>query len=382
MKCVFKWLLILLLIAVIVVLIVHIPGYALLQVKKHSIAAPLWLVIIVLLTVMLVWWLGKRLVMGTIHLPRHIKQLFQNRTDKKCNNLLIRAFTTWIERDWYHCAQVFMKLAKAGFHPALCWLMAARASELADLVAQQCDYLNHASALKLAVLPALAQADIYLQHRQINKASALLDGLKNTPAVELRQLNIAEAQHDLPRIMTLLSKLHRDKLLSDTQVSAKTQQAYQHVLKQTLNAAQCQSYWHDIPRREQQSPALLATYAYMMVLHGHPDDVMQLIHQSLQQQWHLGLFVCYACVQTDAKQHLLITEHYQQQASHDYRGLLALALMSWRHEIYGKAKEYLDLSLAKRHTSIGIWLKDLISLPVAQQKRWHRIACLFLLENT
>jgi HemY protein len=381
MKRVFKWLLILLIIVVMVVLILHIPGYALLQFKQHSIAAPLWLVILVLLALALMWWLIKRIVLGAVHLPHQIKRLFENRAVKKRDNLVVDAFTRWVEHDWYHSAQAFMQLAKADFHPALCWLMAARASELAGLVAQQCDYLNHASALQLETLPTLAQADTYIQHGQISKAAALLDGLKDTPAVQLRQLSVAQAQHDLPKILALLPKLHKAKLLSDDQVSAKTQQAYSHVLKQTLNAAQCQSYWQDIPRREQHNRALLATYAHMMILHGQPQAVAKLLHQALQHQWDLELFVLYACVPQTAKQHLAITEQYQDQAGNDYRTLLALALIAWQHELYGKAKSYLDLSLSKRHTTLGTWLKDLTAFPVEQQKRWYHFACLFLLQS-
>ena len=382
MKRIFKWLLLLLLIAVIVVLILHIPGYVLLQVKQHSIAAPLWLMIIALLVLAIAWWLLKRIVLGTLHLPQQIKQLFQNRATKKRDSLLVNAFTTWLEHDWYHSAQAFMQLAKTDFHPALCWLMAARASEQAGLLAQQCECLNHASTLKLETLPALAQADTYLQHGQINKAAALIDGLKSTPAVALRQLNVAQAQHDLPTILAVLPKLQKAKLLSEDQVQAKTQLAYQQMLRQTHNAAQCQSYWQDIPRREQHNPALLATYAHMMILHGEPAAVVKSLHHALQQQWDEALFVLYACVLDEAKQHLAIAEQYQEQASSSYRGLLALAYITWQHELYGKAKSYLDLSLAKRHTTLGVWLKDLITQPVNVQKSWRHFACLFLLQNS
>ena len=107
--------------------------------------------------------------------------------------------------------------------------------------------------------------------------------------------------------------------------------------------------WEDVPRHLRREPRLTLTRARALVACGSVEDAEAEIRRTLKEDWSEALINLYGeLAAADPAAHLKRTEAWLKERPDDPALLLAAGRASVRHQLWGKARSYLEASLAIR----------------------------------
>jgi HemY protein len=102
-----------------------------------------------------------------------------------------------------------------------------------------------------------------------------------------------------------------------------------------------------MPRRLHERPLLLCAYAGALGRAGNAEQAAELLAASLRQHWHPALLSAYGLLAgADPMRQLRVAEGHLRAHPADPDLLLALGRIALRAQLWGKARDYLDSSLA------------------------------------
>lgn len=261
-----------------------------------------------------------------------------------------------IEGDWVHAENKMLKAAKNSDAPVHCYLAAAKAAQELGAIDRRDSYLNQALRVaphaKVAIL--LVQAELQFEQGQYEYCLSALQELQKL-APNNRQLLKLSASSYLATgawndMLTLLPQLSKHAALPSEDLTALEIKTYTYLMRNEAKKSGKQglmSFWDNLPRQIRSHVEIVEFYAQLLLSMHAYNEVEQLIRTHVKRQWDTKLVRLYGLtLSSDPSKQIAVAEGWLKTYQEDPALLLTLARLCIANKLWGKARNYLDASLA------------------------------------
>ena len=312
-----------------------------------------------------------RLLRGIWISPRSLRSWNRFRRERRANRLLIQGLTSLAEGRWRIAEDRLKKSLELGA-PMLGYLGAARAAQALGATHRRDHYLRLASgkgAPQSELAVALTQAELQLSDDQKEQALATLMQLRSRApshdyVLELLK-QVFEELRDWKRLLDVIPAMRKRKLMTRNEALAVEMEAFSELLKQTTElgkVAELKWFWESIPQGNRSKPELIALYARSLLALGDAKTPEPLLRASLDRAFDENLARLYGLVEgDDVKRQLSHAEKWLNSHENSATLLLTLGRICARGQLWGKARSYLESSLAiEPHADTYAALSDML----------------------
>jgi HemY protein len=299
-----------------------------------------------------------RVAIKLVNARRLWRESQQQRRFEKARRSLARGIMEVSEGAWAAAEETLSRSAKDSEHPVAHYLVAARAAELQGAHQRRDDLL--AKALDAAVerrAPILImQAELLIKHQQLDAALATLEQLENCGEQNARGLlllaRIYRQTGDWEKLQALEPRLRSTRSI-DTSVADETvAQIYLDRLKSLAVAPDREalaSAWKSTPKSLAQRSNIVVAYARAAMASGDHVAAEAALRGLLEDHWDEAAVLAYGEVEADEPLIALErAERWLTERRSDSALLLTCARLAMRAELYGKARSFLETSIAIR----------------------------------
>ena len=295
-------------------------------------------------------------VNGLTNMPKNYRRWKKHRRNRRSEKYLANGLLNYFEGDWQQAETAFRKGAAYSRVPMLNYLGAARSAQQQGDVKQRDHYLRlaheHSSDPSIAV--GLTQAELQLDQKQNEQAFATLKHLDGKGAgQDQANLMLLQACSELKEwhgVLEILEKLDRKKLLRPEEIKSKQLMAYTGLLQlagKTGERRRLEEVWNSIPKKLQKELYILEVYTNERLRFPETDDCELLLREVLKHQWDPALIRLYGLVTgTDSSKQLAFAERLLKTHAREPVLLLTIGRLCRRNSLWGKARSYLEESLA------------------------------------
>jgi HemY protein len=285
--------------------------------------------------------------------PRRLGQGFAERRMKRAGERLTRGLIQMTEGEYSRGERLLTQGLKGGDAPLVNYLMAARAAQSQGSVERRNEWL----ALAFEELPEaesailLTQAELQFEAGDFNASQASLQRILDTRADHPAGLALLartySAQGDAARLFELLPRLGRARL-SAPQLEDLACAALRGVLERDdVGVERLDEIWAAAPVAVRDAAGPLALYARALQARGQGERAEKALRKALKRDWRAPLVAAYGEVAAaDSLKQLKQAELWLREQPEDATLLLAAARLCMVNELWGKARSYLESSLA------------------------------------
>lgn len=271
---------------------------------------------------------------------------------------LARALLEMSEGDWQASEDTLIRSAHDAEFPAAHYLVAARAADLLGATQRRDEYL--AKALDASTdrrAPALiVQAEMHLKHKQFDAALTALNQLEARGEQNARGLlllsRIYRQTGDWQKLRELEPRLRNTRGIAPNVADEAVAQIHLDRLKalsRTPDDARLAEAWKELPRSLAQRPEIVVAYARAAIACDEQEAAESELRKLLEKQWDETAVLAYGELHPATPLPILDrAEQWLLDHPEDAALLLTCARLCLRAELYGKARSYLETSLAIR----------------------------------
>ncbi len=305
-----------------------------------------------LLFVMLAAYLLVRLVVRIWQAPSQLGEAAARGRVKRANKRITRGYIELAEGNFAKGEKLLTKGIRSSETPLLNYLAAARAAQAQGDGQRRDNWLQMAyeqdPEAGSAVL--LTQAELQLQNNETEAARRTLERIierspRSGEAIRLlAEVCLQEAEWQT--LSGLLPKLR--KRLSKEQFRSWSVTCYKGLLDEAgRSKVEMDAVWKNIPRNLRQEHDLVVARIEAATLAGEHLEAEVLIRKALERQWDNGLVRRYGLLLTAEPQNLLRhAEKWLKEHPEDPELLLTTGRLCIRTQLWGKARSYLESSIA------------------------------------
>lgn len=299
-------------------------------------------------------------------LPGQLKSMNRKRLAERDRKGLVRGLIELSEGRFAKAERLLVRSARRSETALLNYLVAARAAQLQSAYDRRDEYLKWAieSDPKADVAVSLTQAELQLAHNQLEQALATLNHLQTLAprhGYALRLLaRLYMKLEDWHGLMELLPTLRRRKIFDDEELEEFEAAAVEAELaaaahggdRDTLN-----SVWKQLPRTSRSRDDLIALYARALIKLEDFEQAGSVLKSALARSWDDALVELYGQVRfPNPDRALREAEGWARQHPENATLLLTLGRLAVQGRLWGKARAYLDSSLAI-HPQVGTYFE-------------------------
>jgi HemY protein len=330
------------------------PGYVAINVGRSlfETTVPVFVLLLVGL------YFAVRLVIESLNARRRLAELRAHRRRRKAREETQRGLLDLAAGRWRTAEELLTRSAAEADSTAVNYLVAARAADLLDAVDRRDAWLARAQeaapAERAAVLVTLAE----MQMRRAQDAAALqtLEQLEASGDLNSRGLELmARLCQKLGRgeqLRALGARLRTAKELPEAQVNellAQVQLEEVRAAGDRRDLAALSEAWSNVPRSTRRLPAAMAVYSRALIAAGDSVAAEKCLREAIDDHREPALVRLYGeLVLPDALAPLDRVEHWLRSRPEDPDLLAAAAKLALNAELIGKARSYLEASLARR----------------------------------
>lgn len=308
------------------------------------------------------------LLIGSYFLIRLLLTLFNSRRlwreaqvqrrQDRARRSLARGLLEMSEGEWAASEETLSRAARDAEMPAAHYLAAARAADLQGATQRRDEWL--AKALEASTdkrAPALImQAEMHLKHKQLPAALAALNQLEASGERSARSVTllarIFRQTGDWEQLQALEPRLRSTHGVSTSLADETVAQIYLDRLKAAGTAAaagQLEGVWRELPKSLMQRPEIVVAYARAALACDEYETAESELRKLLNRQWDEAAVLAFGEIASEeALETLEHAEQWLPEHSEDAALLLTCARLCMRAELYGKARSYLETSIAIR----------------------------------
>jgi len=338
------------------------PGYVMFNFRGYLLetSVPVMALILVGIYVLV------RLLVHILRAPRALGRMAGQYRARREQRLLTSGLLDMAEGNWSRGERTLTRGVRRNENPLLNYLSAARAAQLQGAYERRDNWLRMAYEQSPdagnAVL--LTQAELQMAHGQFDQALTTLSRLLEIAPDHAQGLGmlarLRREREDWDSVMALLPKLQARKVLPAAELDALAVGAHANalsILERTPDAAALEAQWSGVPRNLRSNPVLLKAWARALKKCGQSAQAEPVIRRQLKQSWDSELALEYSRLDvSDKTKHLGRAEVWLTEHSDDPLLLLAVARLSMRNELWGKARSYLETSLGIKPSTEGYQL--------------------------
>ncbi|HEV7632064.1 MAG TPA: heme biosynthesis HemY N-terminal domain-containing protein [Steroidobacteraceae bacterium] len=299
-----------------------------------------------------------RLLVKMVNARRLWREGQVQRRQDRARRSLARGLLEMSAGEWAASEETLTRSARDAESPGAHYLVAARAAELQGATQRRDEWL--AKALEVAgdarVPAVIMQAEMHLKHKQLRAALTTLDQLEANGEQNSRGLlllaRIYRQLGDWQQLRALEPRLRSARGIDTSVADEAVAQIYLDRLKAAGTAAnrdELQAAWKEVPRSLSQRPEIVVAYARAAMACEEDDAAEVELRRLLDKEWDEAAILAYGDL--DPEEPLATLERAEQwlpERAEDAALLLACARLSLRAELYGKARSYLETSIAIR----------------------------------
>jgi len=330
------------------------PGYVAISVGRSlfETTVPVFLLLLVGL------YFLARVVLESLDARRRLAALRAERRRRRARDDTQRGLLDLAAGRWHSAEELLSRAAPEADSAAANYLVAARAADLQDAVGRRDEWVARAQEAapgeRAAALVTLAE--MQMRRGQDTAALQTLEQLDASGDLNSRGLELmARLCQKLGRgeqLRALGPRLRSAKELPETQVIellAQVQLEEVRAAGERRDAAAASDAWAKLPRSTRKVPQAIAAYARALQAAGDPLAAEKVLRDVLDDQLDPVLVRLYGeLVLPDALLPLDRAEQWLRKAPQDPELLAACARLALQAELIGKARSYLEASLARK----------------------------------
>jgi len=318
-----------------------------------------WLVemsVPVLVLVLLSGYLAVRLLVALWRAPRRLGEVLAEVRSRHAGRQATRGYIALAEGRLARGERLLTRGARRSETPLLNYLAAARAAQMQGDRERRDTWLRlaceHEPAATDAVL--LTQAELQMEDGDYAAAQASLDRVREQHPKHAQALKLLGELHyrrrDWPALAALLPLVRKHGNVPPSLLDGWTDQAYAAQLAAPdTDRTTLDRLWDEVPRAQRRSPALMAARSQTLLRLGAVEVAEVELRRALKDQWESRLVTLYGQLRTaDPAAHLKRIEGWLAEHREDADLLRAAGRASIHHQLWGKARSYLESSLACR----------------------------------
>lgn len=331
-------------------------GRVVFSLGEWTVQSSMSLFVLALFVLLVVSYFLLRFISGMIHLPRSIERWGKNRRYRNSEYYLSQGLLALVEGDWRDAEKAFNKGVRFSRHPMLNYLFAARAAQQQGEVQRRDHYLRlaHEHGTDSGIAVGLTQAELQLNQHQTEQAYATLRHLAGKkPGEEQIKLMLLEASSELKdwqQSLELLRDLEKKNVLPLERIRSKQLEVYAGLLRNAGESGDkeyLEKEWQSIPKKLRSEFYLIEVYVNERLRFPGTVDCEELLRRVLKKKWDAALVRLYGLVEGEsAQRQLRFAERLLTIHRRDAVLLLTLGRLARRNSLWGKARTYLEESLA------------------------------------
>lgn len=307
-----------------------------------------------LVVALVLLYMGIRGIVQLYRLPRKVGHAAGEFRARRAQRRLDRAFAALAEGQWARGERLLNRV-KEGPASLAGYLAAARAAQEQDALERRDEWLALAYHSDPGSAPAvlLTQAQLQLERGQLEEAVATLRRLDtlapNHPRGLALMARALEDQEDWAALEALLPRLKGRTGLDAGTVQGLAVKVRCERLAEAPDGPALEATWTAIPRDLRRDPAVIAAYAQAAIRLGHTEHAEKVLRKSLRHAWDPDLVDLYGRLDApNPSTQLAAAEGWLKERPEDPQLLVACGRLCLKNELWGKARSYLETSLAIR----------------------------------
>ena len=294
-----------------------------------------------------------RLLLALWRAPRRLGEVVAERRLRRAGEKLTKGLIHMAEGDWSKGERLLARSVRGTDSPLIHYLMAARAAQLQGSAERRDDWLTLAyeelPEAETAVL--LTQAELQLEHSDYERALATLRRIQEAhpdhPVALALLARIYHALKDWERLLALGPQLADARMDTEELESIIAAALEDCTARHDITRVDVDRLWGRLPAALRKAPRLIALQGLALNSLGQGEEAEKTIRLALKRGWEESLVLAYGRVRAaKADKQLLQAEQWLKDRPEDGALLLTAARLCMVLELWGKARSYLETSLA------------------------------------
>jgi HemY protein len=330
------------------------PGYVALRFAGHLIEMSA----VTFLLLLIAAYFLVRLTIRLISARRLWKQAQNERRYERARRSLARGVLELSQGDWETAETTLTRNAREAESPTAHYLVAARAADLQGAPKRRDEWLTRALETSTQTrAPALImQAEMHLKHKQVQAALATLEQLEARGEMNAHGLLLLARVHRQTgawqELQALEPRLRSTRGITAAMADETVSQIYLDRLKAAgaqADTAALRSAWKAVPKSLAQRSDIVIAYARSAMACDEHEAAERELRDHIERNWDEAAVLTYGELETEEPFRALErAETWLPEHAEDAALLLTCAQLAARAELYGKARTYLETSIAIR----------------------------------
>ena len=327
-------------------------GYVLINFRGYVVETSVPILVLVLV----LGYLAVRVLAHVWRAPRRLGEAWTRARIGYAGKQATKGYIALAEGRLARGERLLTRGARLSETPLLNYLAAARAAQMQGDRDRRDGWLRMACDQEPAAQDAvlLTQAELQLEDGQYAEALNSLNRVRERHPTHAQALKLLGELHHRRKewqpLAELLPLLRRRGNVASDILDEWSVEAYGNIMTGVrLDRLALDQVWEEIPRHLRREPRLTLTRARALIGCGSIEDAEADIRRTLKEDWSEALVNLYGELPTaDPAAHLKRIETWLRERPEDPALLLAAGRTSVRHQLWGKARSYLEASLAIR----------------------------------
>ena len=310
----------------------------------------------ILALLLLLGYVAVRLLVKVWRAPRHLGAAWARARVNYAGRQATKGYIALAEGRLARGERLLTRGARLSETPLLNYLAAARAAQMQGDRERRDGWLRMACEQEPAAEDAvlLTKAELELEDGQYPEALVSLNRVRERHPTHAQALKLLGELHyrrsEWQPLAALLPLLRRRGNVPAAMLDEWSVDAYSNIMNSVrLDRTALDQVWDEVPRHLRREPRLTLTRAKALVACGSVEDAEVEMRRTLKEDWSEALIDLYGDLPAaDPAAHLKRTEAWLKERPDDPALLLAAGRASVRHQLWGKARSYLEASLAIR----------------------------------
>jgi HemY protein len=329
-----------------------------------------------LVIVLVLAYLFVRAIVAVIAAPRRWRAAREQQLLVRRDSDLTAGLVQMIEGNWARSERLLTRGLKRVDEPLANYLLAAHAAQLQGATDRRDQWLDLAQELSAdgAMSALLTRAELQLAAGEPAAAVATLQALEqhkaDHPAAIALLARAYRALDDREQLLELLPQLGRALLPPGERDELARLAVEGELARSDLTSERLAELWTSLTNELRGAPLLVAEHARALDRLGRGDEAERELRAALKREWHGALVESYGEVRSaDIAKQLKQAESWLKPYPDDAALLLAAARLAMANELWGKARSYLESSLALVPTADAYALYGRLLTELGEQER-------------
>lgn len=333
-------------------------GYVLISMHNWSIESNLWIFILGIVFLILSCHLILIALHNILRSPVKFKQWKSQHASKVAQQITRQGLIELNEGYWEKAKKHLIKALPHAETPLLNYLSAARAAqEIGDNQLRD-TYLRQAqqSMPEAQIAVELTQAQLQIANKQWEQALATLRHLQDIAPKHPYVLKLLVALYqeigDWQQIIVLLPELQKHKIFSAEKFSELAATTYLQALRVLVQQSAAysitdgiHSFVQNLPKSLKYDPGIMACYGCYLLKNTNYEQAAKMIQETLRKKFDISLIQIYGKIPSPFAK-LSFAESLIKKQPYSAELYLCLAKLAAQDKLWGKAKSYLEQSIA------------------------------------